>query len=133
MKTKTCFKCGETKLITQFHSDRSRRDGFNPVCKQCVYEYQQSRREHTRALSRARYRANRDAEQERTQENYDLNQSVTAKRAVRHRKPWTPAEDAFIRSDHGLTAYQLAARLGRTYASIHSRLYNHKPDKENKQ
>lgn len=130
MKTKKCFKCGQDKPVTEFHGDRSRKDRLNPLCKQCVYEYQQSRREHIRELARARYRANREAEQERTQENYDLNQSVTAKHAVRHRKPWTQAEDDFIRSDHGLTAYQLAARLGRTYSAIHSRLYNHKPDKD---
>lgn len=133
MKTKKCFKCGQDKPVTEFHSDRSRGDGLNPLCKQCTYEYQESRREHTRARARARYHANREAERERTQENYDLNQSVTAKRAVRHRKPWTQAEDDFIRSDHGLTNYQLAARLGRTYSAVHSRLYKHKPTKENEQ
>lgn len=122
-KSKKCFKCQQEKSVLEFHSDRSRGDGLNPLCKACVYEYQQGRREHTRALARERYRANREEELERTQENYDLNQSVTAKRAVRHRKPWTDEEDAFIRSDHGLTAYQLATRLGRTYSAIHSRLY----------
>ncbi|CAJ29712.1 gp29 [Corynebacterium phage BFK20] len=123
MKTKKCTKCGETKPVIEFHSDRSRKDKLNPHCKRCVYEYHEGRREYNRATARARYRANREATLERSQASYDLHQSVTARRATRHGKPWTEEEVAFLRSDHGLTSYQVAIKLGRTYAAVHSRIY----------
>lgn len=38
VKYKICKRCGEKKLVTEFNKDRTRKDGFNPYCKQCVKE-----------------------------------------------------------------------------------------------
>ena len=35
VSTKTCFKCKETKVITEFDKDSSRKDGCHPYCKIC--------------------------------------------------------------------------------------------------
>lgn len=32
---KTCAKCGETKDLTDFYKDSSRKDGIHPYCKVC--------------------------------------------------------------------------------------------------
>jgi hypothetical protein len=42
---KKCSKCHEVKEITEFHTDRSRGDGFSTKCKRCEYECHKSRRE----------------------------------------------------------------------------------------
>jgi len=36
IKTKKCGKCGETKILGNFHKDRAKKDGFNSYCNKCV-------------------------------------------------------------------------------------------------
>lgn len=38
LSSKTCPKCGETKLFGEFHKDKSRKDGKFPHCRECVKE-----------------------------------------------------------------------------------------------
>ena len=38
---KTCTKCKEVKAITEFHRDKSRKDGYRNVCKPCIISYMQ--------------------------------------------------------------------------------------------
>jgi hypothetical protein len=33
---KTCFKCGKTLPVGEFHCDKSRKDGLDPRCKDCA-------------------------------------------------------------------------------------------------
>lgn len=40
---KRCPKCGETKLVSEFHRDNSRRGGHTSNCKTCVKEYSKTR------------------------------------------------------------------------------------------
>ena len=35
MTTKLCTKCNTTKVITEFHKDKTKKDGFYPSCKEC--------------------------------------------------------------------------------------------------
>lgn len=39
---KTCPTCGETKPFTEFHKDRSKRDGLNLYCKPCMIAKQRT-------------------------------------------------------------------------------------------
>lgn len=39
IETKRCYKCGETKPVTAFGSDRSRKDGRNNRCQTCHNAY----------------------------------------------------------------------------------------------
>ena len=48
--TKRCSKCNHSKPISEFHKDRSRKDGLKVWCKSCRKAYQQSER--GRAVSR---------------------------------------------------------------------------------
>jgi len=38
MDTKRCKRCGEIRALSEFYKDRSRKDGFDPYCKQCIRE-----------------------------------------------------------------------------------------------
>lgn len=65
MKTKHCHKCETTKSVDQFNKDRSRKDGLQPVCRECTKTYwrksypQNAERDRKRA--RQRYWQNPDA------------------------------------------------------------------------
>jgi 5-methylcytosine-specific restriction endonuclease McrA len=36
---KKCRKCGETKLLSEFHTNNKNKDNKNSTCKKCDYEY----------------------------------------------------------------------------------------------
>ena len=42
MKMKYCSKCGETKSRSEFHKNRTTKDGLKSWCKECCRAYQQS-------------------------------------------------------------------------------------------
>lgn len=44
-KTKRCPRCGKEKPVDQFHKDATKADGLHIQCKECVSEYQKSRKE----------------------------------------------------------------------------------------
>jgi hypothetical protein len=43
--TKICTKCDTLKPITEFHKNKSKKDGYSSNCKKCVKEYQTSNKE----------------------------------------------------------------------------------------
>lgn len=45
MKLKRCSKCRIEKPTSSFHKSKSRKDGFNPWCKECKKKRQKERRE----------------------------------------------------------------------------------------
>ena len=40
---KKCFKCQETKPLSEFSKNKGRKDGHNPMCKSCMREYDKTR------------------------------------------------------------------------------------------
>lgn len=40
--TKRCYKCGETKIVSDFHRNRSKSDGLQVNCKECHDVYNRS-------------------------------------------------------------------------------------------
>ena len=44
MKTKRCSKCGETKPVSEFFKDKTKKDGYRSGCKACHKAYFQSHR-----------------------------------------------------------------------------------------
>lgn len=41
-RTKRCYKCGETKSLSEFYRDASRKDGLSPRCKACTIAHSKS-------------------------------------------------------------------------------------------
>lgn len=62
--TKICPSCTEAKPLSEFHKDRTRRDGLNPRCKECnkatVSAWQKAHLENMRANRRKYKAANRE-------------------------------------------------------------------------
>lgn len=52
---KICCKCKHPQSYSEFHKDKSRKDGFNPMCKTCVKEYRLHNKEHIR-ITKVKYR-----------------------------------------------------------------------------
>ena len=59
-KSKTCSKCGEEKLLDEFHIDKTRKDGRRSRCKLCVRKYCQDNKEKIAAQAKRYYQANRE-------------------------------------------------------------------------
>ena len=138
---KTCTKCGETKPLGGFHRNRSSADGRVSWCRECVAESKRRWYEENRdkVLERKRryHEENRDKVRQRRrrwqEENLDyhraanrINQTESQAMSVEMatvplRTPWTEEEDAFLMADNGMTIFQKAIHLGRTYASCTGR------------
>ena len=76
-----------------------------------VLEYKRRYHEENRAHRRALNRANESESQAMS----------VAMATVPPRTPWTEDEDAFLMADDGMTVFQKAIHLGRTYASCMGR------------
>ena len=69
---KTCSKCGETKLISRFPTDRRNPDGYSGICKTCKNKYYQARyardKDRIKALNQKYQEKYREAHKESYQE-----------------------------------------------------------------
>ena len=138
--SKTCTKCGETKPLDDFHRNKTGAGGRRPDCKECVREYKRSYYEENRdkrlEYSRRYYEENRDKVREcqrrYREENRDIinqekkiqhaqNTRISNLLASKKGAPYSPEEDALILADNGMTTYQKAIELGRTYQSVKAR------------
>jgi hypothetical protein len=74
-KMKTCSKCKELKPFTEFHKDRTKKDGHVYHCKVCKKEYH-----------RLWHEENREAEIERMHRRYQENKEAIDERMRRWRE-----------------------------------------------
>ena len=138
--SKTCTKCGETKSLDGFHRNKGGVDGRHSRCKECrrerkrryyeenrdkVLESQCSYREENRDKRleyQRRYREeNRDIINQEKKIHHAQNTRTSNLLASKKGAPYSPEEDALILADNGMTTYQKAIELGRTYQSVKAR------------
>jgi hypothetical protein len=55
MLTKKCAKCGRELPVTHFHKNKSRTDGLNSYCKDCVTKYPKIKRKKMTKIERGAY------------------------------------------------------------------------------
>lgn len=60
MEEKRCWRCKETKHVSEFNRCRSRKDGLQAKCRNCRREYYQQNRERVSAQSEVYRKKNRD-------------------------------------------------------------------------
>lgn len=94
--TKTCSKCGTSKPLDEFHNDKSRKDGKNLYCKECIRDINKKyNRDHKEEVAIHNKKYNREHKDEIRQKGGHLpmheNKScalylgiVVAKRLCRH-------------------------------------------------
>ena len=123
--SKPCTKCGETKPLDDFHRDKTRAGGRKSDCKECVREYERRYREENRDKRleyELRYREeNRDILNQGNKIYLVQNTRTSNLLASKKGAPYSPEEDALILADNGMTIYQKAIELGRTYPSVRIR------------
>lgn len=57
---KKCKKCGEVKDLSDFHKNKTTRDGLNNKCRKCCAAYYQANKESLLEYKRKYYEANRE-------------------------------------------------------------------------
>ena len=57
---KICNTCKQIKPLTEFHKDKTRKDGFRNQCKECIKEYQQINKERILERSKEYYQINKE-------------------------------------------------------------------------
>ena len=123
--SKTCTKCGETKSLDDFHRDKTGVGGRRPDCKECVREYKRRYHEENRdkrlECARRYHEENRDILNQGSKIRQVQNTRTSNLLASKKGAPYSPEEDALILADNGMTIYQKAIELGRTYHSVKAR------------
>lgn len=138
---KTCTKCGETKPLDDFYRNRGKADGRDSWCRECAKERRRRYYEENRDKERESQRRYREENRDKLREcdlryreenrayrcaikraNDSESQSMSAEMStIPPRTPWAEDEDAFLMADNGMTGFQKAIHLGRTYASCRRR------------
>lgn len=119
MQTKRCSGCKETKPVSEFHNNRTKKDGLASQCKGCVGRWTNKKR---LAENNRRYREANKAQ--RYRETSKITKKINERSlefAQRQRLPWEDWEDEFVMADNGLTVYQKAVKLERSYRSVSNR------------
>lgn len=124
MKTKTCIKCKEVKPILGFSKNRTKKGGLQGQCKVCGREYSRKYYENNREKRIEQNRRWRESNREQNnRKGVKIEKEINSRSlelAHRQHQPWEDWEDEFVLADNGLTMYQKAAKLGRSYSSVRS-------------
>jgi len=102
---KTCLKCKENKVDSEFGTDKYKKDGLNAICKKCIRirsanqrkndpeyhknyadKYRKENRKRLRDESRIRYYENRDERLKKDREWYAKNRLKIALRRKKERQ-----------------------------------------------
>lgn len=86
IKVKLCPSCNETKIIMEFHKDKSKADGLYSICKKCRMEKINTEDNilKRRAYDRNRYYADIEKTREKNRQKYYKNRE----RSISHSKVW---------------------------------------------
>ena len=97
VKTKKCYKCKETKPVSEFYKNKSKRDGWCDQCKSCekeylnkpetkelrrriAKEYREKNRDKIRAYDRSLYDKIKDQRKEYRERYYSIPKNLECKR-----------------------------------------------------
>ena len=86
--------------------------------------YREANKEKITERKRSYYEANREQVKRRSTRDAKGINNRSLELAHRQGQPWEDWEHEFVMADNGLTVYQKAAKLGRTYYSVRTRLGN---------
>lgn len=89
MNNKTCTGCGESKPVTDYSRDASKRSGFRRQCKVCTCakgrEYKKLNADILRSKNHEYYKKNIDSHSTRSREYYKANSTeINAKKTARY-------------------------------------------------
>lgn len=88
---KACSKCGETKAISEFFRNKSKRDGLATWCKACMRRYEQS---DSGKVAKRRYEKSDKGKVVKSRHNQSGKGKATFRRARANNPRKTTARDA---------------------------------------
>lgn len=86
---KTCTKCKESKPLSDFPSDKSRKDGLANKCRPCCYEQWKSWREKNLEHSKTYQRNYRSANPEKVKEWAERHKKPEPGKSAEYTRRWT--------------------------------------------
>lgn len=90
MKAKRCSKCKETKPVSEFHRNRTAKDGLHYECKPCnkgkVQRYYEANKEKVAEYQRRYREANKEKIAETSRRRYEANREQEIERSRRWRE-----------------------------------------------
>lgn len=106
-KEKTCSKCGEIKLLSEFSADKRVKSGLRASCRSCDSKYQKDNREALR-IKKVRYKKNNPEYMAKARErNIEWN-----KNNLEYKKQWDKKN-----RDKGTKKYAARLRAAKRYAA----------------
>jgi hypothetical protein len=85
---KTCTKCGESKLLMEFHKNKSKKNGLRNDCKSCAVErrkqYYQDNKEAIAEYKKQYYQDNKEAIVEHRKQYYQDNKEAIVEHNKQH-------------------------------------------------
>ena len=124
-----CKECVRERSRSYYEENRDKR-------LECSRRYYEENRNKVREYKRSYYEENRDKVRERQRRYREENRNIiNQEKKIHHAQntrisnllaskkgaPYSPEEDALILADNGMTTYQKAIELGRTYQSVKAR------------
>ena len=82
---KACSRCKETKSLEEFHRDRTRKGGRNPMCKKCHSENYQQKKEFIKKYSKEYWQKNREKLREKNKKYRDRHRDYQRKWYAKNR------------------------------------------------
>ena len=127
--TYECKMCSKKKGRKYYENNREkiaeRQRRYREANKEKIAEYQRRWNRDNKNLrqeySRKWFSENKKAAQRRASRRAQECNNRSLEIAYRHGLPWEDWEDDFVMADNGLTDYQKAVKLGRSYKSVNSR------------
>jgi len=108
---KTCSKCKEEKLFSEFSKNKTRKDGYNHICKLCVIEYKQKNKARIALYVKEHYVTNKEKILAYQEEYAKLNKVKIAIRKKKSNKKYRELNKCKIAA---LMAKRRASKLNAT-------------------
>ena len=105
-------------------SERRYREENRDKVRKSQSRYYEENRDKAREYRRRYYEENRDIINQEKKIHHAQNARTSNLLASKKGAPYSPEEDALILADNGMTTYQKAIELGRTYASVNVRKHH---------
>jgi len=121
---KKCTKCGETKSLSKFYNNKSKKYGVQSACKACTDVYQKAYREAHREEAKARTQAYREVNSEKVKASQKAYLEANFEKIKAQRKAYREANSEKIKAQQKAYYEANAPNIKARLKAYHKRLYH---------